>query len=83
MSSLGITVYEDGTFWAHDACTMDGEWTLGNGEIDFQANIITGVRCQSEIGIENLTAGRVTGDTLTVIDEGGSAIVELTRSAPG
>jgi len=77
-----LDIENDGTFSGFDGCnTLSGKGQIDGDEITFGPIASTLMACEDvDTWLGKAATGNVSGDTMTVLDDGGSTIGTLKRS---
>ncbi|MFF9564573.1 META domain-containing protein [Leifsonia sp. NPDC014704] len=77
-----LDIENDGTFSGSDGCnTLSGKGQIEGDEITFGPIASTLMACENvDTWLSKAATGNVSGDTMTVLDDGGSTIGTLNRS---
>ena len=77
-----LNIEDDGTFSGSDGCNqLSGQGQIDGDEITFGAIASTTKACEGvDTWLGKAATGNVSGDTMTVLDDGGTTIGTLKRS---
>jgi heat shock protein HslJ len=77
-----LDIQDDGTFSGSDGCNrLSGQGQIDGDEITFGSIASTMMACEGvDTWLSKAATGNVSGDTMTVLDDGGKTIGTLKRS---
>lgn len=75
----GIEFHDNGTFEAHDVCSLSGEWTEVAGRIELAVSSGTGMACAEVPNLDRMQEAELSSGKLTLLDGSGRELVQFDR----